>query len=422
MSGRTALVASAALAALVLAVGACGDDATDEPGTTTTFAPATTEATDPDAPETTEPGEPSEPETVTDLSGAAVTLTPVAELDRPIAVAVRPGSPALYVAERAGRVRLVDPGTGAVDPDPFLDISADTTTSGERGLLGLAFHPDGDRVYLSYTDRDGDTRVDEWALSGDAVVADSRRLVYELAQPFPNHNGGDIGFGPDEMLYLGMGDGGGGGDPLRAGQDPTTPLGALVRIDPSPDGDRAYTIPADNPFTDGGGAPEIWSIGLRNPWRFSWDAATGDLWIADVGQGAVEEVNVVPAPADGSPPGRGANFGWPIFEGDAAYDGGAEPEAYVPPVHTYRHRPGCSVTGGVVSRDARLPGLLGAYLYSDFCDPTLYAVLARDGQLVEARSLEVSVPGGQVVSFGEGPAGELYVLSLAGGLFRLDPA
>jgi glucose/arabinose dehydrogenase len=224
------------------------------------------------------------------------------------------------------------------------------------------------------------------------------------------------------MLYLGMGDGGGGGDPLGAGQDPTTPLGALIRIDPAPAGDRPYTVPADNPYATGGGAPENWSIGLRNPWRFSWDAATGDLWIADVGQGAVEEVNVVPASADGSPPGRGANFGWAIFEGDVIYGGGPEPDDYVPPVHTYRHRPGCSITGGYVSRGDALPGLRGVYVYSDFCDPTVYAVLARDGAFVEFRSLEVSVPGGQVVSFGEGPDGELYVMSLAGGLFRLDPA
>ena len=414
---------AAGLLVLVLLVAACADDDTDldEPPTTTTAAPAT-DTTGPPDDEPDEPEEATKPVSVTDLSQAAVSLTPIAELDRPIALAVRPGSPSLFVAERAGRVRVVDPASGAVDSSVFLDISADTTTTAERGLLGLAFHPDGDRVYLSYTDRDGDTRVDEWQLSGDAVVADSRRLVYELAQPFPNHNGGDIGFGPDGMLYLGMGDGGGGGDPLGAGQDAGTPLGALVRIDPAADGDRAYTVPADNPFADGRGAAEIWAIGLRNPWRFSWDAATGDLWIADVGQGAVEEVNVVPAPADGSPPGRGANFGWPIFEGDAAYDGGPEPDGYVPPVHTYRHRPGCSITGGVVVRDARLAGLLGVYLYSDFCDPTLYAVLARGGQLVEAGSLEVSVPGGQVVSFGEGPTGEVYVMSLSGGIFRIDPA
>lgn len=420
MRARAAL---AALVALVLMAGACGGDdaASDEP-TTTTTAPPTTGVDEPDTTDTTPPDEPSGPGTVDDLSGAAVTITPVAELDRPIAVAVRPGSPSLFVAERGGRVRVVDPGTGAIEADTFLDISADTTTSGERGLLGLAFHPDGDRVYLSYTDRNGDTRVDEWQLANGSVVADSRRLVYELAQPFPNHNGGDIRFGPDGMLYLGMGDGGGGGDPLGAGQDPTTPLGALVRLDPAPDGDRPFTVPADNPFAGGGGAPEVWSIGLRNPWRFAWDSATDDLWIADVGQGAVEEVNVVPAPADGSAPGRGANFGWPIFEGDAVYDGGPEPDGYVPPVHTYRHRPGCSITGGVVVRDQRLGGMLGVYVYSDFCDPTVYAVLARDGVLVETRSLEVSVPGGQAVSFGEGPAGEVYVMSLGGGLFRLDPA
>lgn len=428
---RRAGVVAVALA-LVL-TGACGDD--DEPAatTTSTTAPDTgsddtgsdgPDGTDEPAPDDTDadPGPDVPTGSVDDLSGAAVALTPVAELRAPIALATRTGSSAVYVAERAGRVLAVDPASGEVAAEPVVDISSDTSTDVERGLLGLAFHPDGHRLYLSFTDTSGDTRIDEWTLVGDAVDPSSRRTVYTHEQPFANHNGGHIAFGPDGMLYLGLGDGGGGGDPLGAGQDPDTALGSLVRLDPTPDGERSFSVPPDNPFAGGGGLPEIWAIGLRNPWRFGWDAATGDMWIADVGQNAVEEVNLVPAPADGAPPGRGANFGWPIFEGDRAYAGGDEPPGYVGPVHTYAHGPGCSITGGVVVRDPRLSGLIGAYVYADYCDPTVHAVLVRDGAAVEARSLGVSVPGGQAASFGEGPGGEVYVMSLSGGLFRLDPA
>ncbi|MFP4512434.1 MAG: PQQ-dependent sugar dehydrogenase [Acidimicrobiales bacterium] len=413
-------------AALTLVASACGDDDTAEPTTTTTSptddpGPTTTEA----GPTTTDASSDPEPvESVADLSEADIALTPVAELERPTALATRAGSPDLYVGERGGRVVVVErspDGPGTVT-DTLVDISDDTTTDGERGLLGLDFDPDGERLYLSYTDLSGHTRVDEWTMDGDAIDGSSRRAVYTLEQPFANHNGGHIGFGPDGFLYLGLGDGGGGGDPLDAGQDPTTPLGSLIRIDPTPDGDQPFTVPPDNPFVDGGGAPEVWSTGLRNPWRFSWDRATDDLWIADVGQSAIEEVNVLFASDDGSPPGRAANLGWSVFEGTEPFDDGPEPENYVPPLHTYSHGPGCSITGGYVSRGDALPGLGGVYLYSDFCDPRIHLVLQDEGEVVETRSLDVSVPGGQAVSFGEGPDGELYVMSLAGGLFRIDPA
>jgi glucose/arabinose dehydrogenase len=413
---------SCAIVVVALVLAGCGDDDAPETTTTTTTTEprADTTVTVDDDGEADDPPDPVV-ESVTDLSDAAITLTRVAELDRPIALATRAGSNDLYVAERTGRVRIVTSG-GSVSGTPVVDISGDTTTDSERGLLGLAFHPDGSRLYLSYTDTDGDTRVDEWTMDGDAVDPDSRRTMFEQDQPFSNHNGGHVAFGPDGSLYLGLGDGGGGGDPLGAGQDPDTALGSLIRVEPTPDGGAPYTIPPDNPFVDGGGRPEIWLTGVRNPWRFSWDRATGDLWVADVGQRAVEEVTVLFAPGDGSPPGRGANLGWAIFEGDQPFAGGPEPEDYVPPIHTYGHRPGCSITGGYVSRGDQLPGLRGVYVYSDFCDPRIQAVLQRDGQVVEARSLEVSVPGGQVVSFGEGPEGELYVLSLGGGLYRIDPA
>jgi glucose/arabinose dehydrogenase len=409
--------------ALALVLASCGDDDASAPTTSPVATPTSgADATGADA---TDGEADSGPATtlvaVDDLSGAAVVLTQIAELRTPIAIASRPGSPMLYVATRGGRVYVLDPATGDEVGEPLVDIVDDTSTEVERGLLGLAFHPDGDRLYLSFTDRDGDTRVDEWRLTGDTVDPASRRTLYTHEQPYPNHNGGHLAFGPDGMLYLGLGDGGGGGDPLDAGQDPTTALGSLVRLDPTPEGDRPYSVPPDNPYVGGGGAPEVWAIGLRNPWRFAFDPLTGDLWVADVGQESFEEVNVVPAPGDGSAPGRGANFGWSIFEGDVPYRDGAEPDGYVGPVHTYPHGPGCSITGGVVVRDPRLPGLTGAYVFADYCDPTIWAVLAPAGELVEARSLAVQVPGGLVATFGTGPSGEVYVASLGGGLFRLDP-
>lgn len=409
MRGR---VRAAALVAVLLVAGACGDDDEDATGTTTILpGPSTTEAPAPE-PDEEEPGstttDTTTPPSVEDLADASIVLTEVARVDAPTALAVRPSTGATYVAERGGRVRpltftpLTGGGTRVEVGAEVIDVG--TTTDGERGLLGLAFSPDGAHLFLSYTDRSGDTQVDRYAMDGDAVDAGSRLAVFSTDQPYANHNGGQVSFGPDGYLYLGLGDGGGGGDPLRTAQDPTDVLGSMLRFDPAA---------LDT-------APEVWTIGLRNPWRFSWDRETGDLWIADVGQNAIEEINVLPASPDGT--GRGANLGWPIFEGNQVFDGGDEPEGYVPPVFDYEQGPGCSVSGGYVSRGDALPALRGAYLYADFCDATVYALLQRDGALVEQRSLGVEVPGGQVVSFGEGPAGELFVLSLAGGIYRIDPA
>lgn len=426
----TVLVAAALLAA------ACGDDgggdgATPEGGTQVLPSPTTAVPTT--AAPTTGPADPppsttttTAPAGVDTLEGAAVQLRPVVRLDRPTALTTRPGSPHLWVAERGGTVRVVtleDAGLGQVRATvgPVVaDVSDRTTTGAERGLLGLAFSADGDTLFLSYTDLDGATTVDALTMDGDTAVADSRRPILFQPQPFPNHNGGQIALGPDGYLYLGLGDGGGGGDPLDTGQDPSDLLGSLLRIDPASTGE-GYDVPPGNPFVDGGGAPEVWTYGLRNPWRFSWDRATGDLWIADVGQDAVEEVTLLPATGD-EPPGRGANLGWPILEGDQAFSGAPVPDGLVDPVITYPHDQGCSVTGGYVSRGPALEALRGAYLYADYCAAELRAALVRDGELVEDRRLGVDVPGGQVVSFGEGPEGELYVLSLDGGIFRIDPA
>ncbi|MBK5222313.1 MAG: PQQ-dependent sugar dehydrogenase [Acidimicrobiia bacterium] len=423
--------ATAAISLVLLAAGCVGDSDDDPTGSTRLLAGTPTTTAEPagDEDEAAGDGAPTTTtaqESVADLSAAAIVLTEVARLSAPTSMAVRPGSGDLYVTERAGTVRAIAlrPVTGGgvraeVGP-PLVDVS--TSTDGERGLLGLAFHPDGTHVYLSYTDRAGDTQVDEMAIDGAAIDAGSRRSVFSTEQPFANHNGGQISFGPDGYLYLALGDGGGGGDPLGTAQDPGNVLGSILRFDPRPGPDGSpRQIPGDNPFAGGGGAPEVWITGVRNPWRFSWDRATDDLWIADVGQNAIEEITLLPA--DGSTsPGRAANLGWPIFEGEEPFAGGDAPDGYVAPIHTYELGPGCSITGGYVSRGDALPGLRGAYLYSDYCDPTIRAVLQRDGELVEERSLDVEVPGGSVVSFGEGPDGELYVLSLSGGIYRIDPA
>jgi glucose/arabinose dehydrogenase len=278
---------------------------------------------------------------------------------------------------------------------------------------------------VSYTDNDGDSRVDEYAMraadGGRNVVADpsSRSEVLALDQPYPNHNGGHIVFGPDGMLYVGFGDGGSGGDPQRRGQDPFSWLGKLLRIDPRPDGDRPYTVPPDNPYADGSGAlPEIWSAGLRNPWRFSFDADTGDLWVGDVGQNAFEEIDLVPA-AEGA--GRGTNFGWSAFEGSTRFNADQGAPDHWLPIYEYHHGDsGCSVTGGVVYRGAAIPALRGAHLFGDYCAGGITALVAEGGRLVGTTRL-ADEPA-QVVSFGTDADGEVYVLSLGGGVYRLDPA
>lgn len=354
------------------------------------------------------------------LEDVAVTLTEVARLDAPIAMDVRPGvDDVLYVAERAGRIRVVT--DGEVADEPLLDIGEETRPEYEQGLLGLAFSPDGDHLYVSYTDPEGDSHLDEYALGPGATDLDvaSRRNVIEVDQPEVNHNGGHVAFGPDGLLWWGLGDGGGFGDTHGNGQDTDTLLGSLVRIDPRPDGDAPYGIPDDNPFVDGGGRPEIVAFGLRNPWRFAFDAATGDLWIADVGQEEVEEVNVVTLDE-----ARGANFGWNLMEGTRAYAEGGEPEDHVPPAFTYGNDGDrCSVTGGHVYRGEAIPALVGAYVWGDYCEGRIRALtIGDDGAVADERPLGPAVAPGTLVSFGEDAERELYVLSFEGTLSRLDPA
>ncbi|MFE2975950.1 PQQ-dependent sugar dehydrogenase [Streptomyces sp. NPDC059258] len=350
-----------------------------------------------------EPAAPAQPVTAS--------LTEVARAQGPSAGTAGPGD-TLWIAERAGTVRVLDDsGLG----EPVLDISDETTTDGERGLLGVAFDKEFAHFYISFTDLEGTSTVDEFAVADGQLQPDSRRTVLTQTQPYANHNGGDIKFGPDGYLYIAFGDGGSGGDPHGNGQKLDTLLGKLLRIDPS--GGEPYAIPADNPFVDDANAKdEIWSYGLRNPWRFSFDAGTGDLLIGDVGQSDWEEIDWAPADSEG-----GENYGWSSMEGTHPFRGGTEPANHVPPVYEYdRTGLGCSVTGGFVYRGEALPDLQGSYVFSDYCDGTLRTLQLADGEVTGVGDLGVS--GGEVISFAEAGDGELYVLGSNGVVSRVDPA
>lgn len=338
-------------------------------------------------------------------------LTEVAKAQGPSAGAAGPDD-TLWIAERAGTVRVLDSsGLGS----PVLDISDETTTGGERGLLGVGFDKTFAHFYISFTDLEGTSTIDEFAVEDGQLQPDTRRTVLTQPQPYANHNGGDIKFGPDGYLYIAFGDGGSGGDPHGNGQKLDTLLGKLLRIDPS--GGEPYAIPADNPFVaDANAKDEIWSYGLRNPWRFSFDADTGDLLIGDVGQSDWEEIDWAPADSKG-----GENYGWSSMEGTHPFRGGTEPANHVPPVHEYdRTGLGCSVTGGFVYRGEALPDLQGSYVFSDYCDGTLRTLQMADGEVTGVGDLGVSA--GEVISFVEGGDGELYVLGSNGTVSRVDPA
>jgi glucose/arabinose dehydrogenase len=348
---------------------------------------------------------------------------PIAQVEAPTAMATRRGDQTLYVAEQAGRVIAVRDGeiAGAV-----LDLRSSVTAGGEQGLLGMAFSPDGSKLVVNITDRAGNTRIEEYefdsTLDGGRAEPTSRRLLLRVKQPQPNHNGGQLAFGPDGYLYIGLGDGGGADDEDDGhadegnGQSLDTLLGKILRIDPTPSADRPYTIPPDNPFAGGGGRPEIWSSGLRNPWRFSFDRTTGDLWIADVGQDEWEEIDVARA-ADGG--GRGTNFGWPVFEANSRFRDGEPASDTVDPVIELSHDDGfCAVTGGYVYRGTDIPALVGAYVYTDYCDGTLRWIRVDDGAVTAKGTLGTS--SDSIASLGEDSIGELYVLSQSDGLSRLD--
>jgi glucose/arabinose dehydrogenase len=396
----------AALVGLAVAVlVGCGGD--DEETTTE----ATTEARTIEATERT-------PRTGDGRGGVA--LRRVGEFDQPTHVAQAPGTNDLYVVERPGRLRIVR--DGETLEQPALDLSGEVSDEGEeQGMLSVAFDPDfaGSRLlYVYFTGPEQDQHVVEFRTGDDGLVEEgSRREVLRMDDFASNHNGGLLLFGPDGRLYIGTGDGGIADDPERNGQDLGSLLGKILRIDPHPSGNRPYRIPPDNPFVDRPGArPEVYSYGLRNPWRFSFDPPTGDLLVGDVGQNRFEEIDYVPR-AEGA--GAGANFGWSAFEGDAMMNPDQSAPGHVRPVLVYSLDGGCSVTGGYVVRDPSLPSLLGRYLYGDFCESELRSFVPARGEARGDRELGLTVP--QLSSFGVDNAGHVYAASLDGPVFRLVP-
>ena len=347
------------------------------------------------------------------LAAVRIRLVEVAALQQPLALAVRSGDPALYVAQKTGKVIAIR--DGIVDPIPVLDLTEQVSLGGEQGLLGLAFSADGREAYVNFTDTNGDTHVTAYAVREGRADTASRRDLLFVDQPYSNHNGGNLAFGPDGYLYIGLGDGGSGGDPHGNGQSLSTLLGKMLRIDPTPSRDRPYRIPVDNPFVGHADArPEIWAYGLRNPWRYSFDRLTGDLWIGDVGQSAWEEVDLQPSDSAG-----GENYGWNRMEGDHSYGGASPPADAVGPVYEYSHDHGCVVTGGYVYRGKAIPDLVGAYVFADFCAGAIEAIQMEGGRVIDHRTLGPVVPS--LSSFGEDSDGELYAMSLDGGLYRLAP-
>jgi glucose/arabinose dehydrogenase len=355
-------------------------------------------------------------EPVTGDSGVAVTVV-ANGLDSPLFVTAPPDDPRLFILERPGRIRIVR--DGALLDTPFLDITDSVTTGGERGLLGLAFHPayaENGRFYLNHSDGDGDTRIVRYTVSADDPDRAERAsavLLLEIDQPYGNHNGGMIAFGPDGMLYIGMGDGGSANDPHGHGQNPMTVLGAMLRIDV--DGGSPFTVPPDNPYAGGtDGRAEIWAVGLRNPWRFSFDRRGDRLVIGDVGQGAWEEINIVGVAE------AGLNYGWNLMEGRHCFrtDDCAQTGLTLPVVE-YGHDHGCSIIGGYVYRGAALPALVGHYFYSDWCRGWLRSFrLDAAGAVTEHTEWPVGDLG-NVLSFGEDADGELYVASQNGSVYRV---
>jgi len=363
-------------------------------------------------------------------NNSAFKLTRIASgLDTPVFITdANDGSGRLFVVEQVGRIRILK--DGKLLPAPFLDITSLVASGGERGLLSVAFLPqfkENGVFVVNYTRTSNDP-----AAVGDTVIAryratpptsnvagrDSGQTLLTITQPQANHNGGLAMFGPDGLLYIGMGDGGAGGDagsghaPEGNGQSLTTMFGKILRIGVGPTG--RYRIPADNPSLDRGALPEIWAYGVRNPWRFSFDRATGDLYIGDVGQNAFEEIDFQPKASKG-----GVNYGWPVWEGNHAYRGGATRRPDTKPVAEYAHAGGaCSVTGGYVYRGANIPALAGFYIFGDYCNGRLWTLVRFGGawRLSVLRDTPYSI-----ASFGEDAAGELYLVNHTGSIYRFDP-
>ena len=330
----------------------------------------------------------------------------VGGLKRPVDVqSANDGSGRLFIIEKSGYIRIYE--NGQLLDAPFLDITDRVNDSGnEMGLLGLAFHPDYEQngyFYVNYTGGGGNTRLSRFQASENSSDSNSENILLLIDQPYPNHNGGALAFGPDSYLYAGLGDGGLAGDPHKNGQNTEALLGKILRIDVN-SGDT-YSIPSDNPFGN-----EVWAYGLRNPWRITFDRGTGDLWIGDVGQGDWEEIDYLPAGAQG-----GANFGWSIMEGNHGYDGEAQPGLLLPAAEYDHNQGGCSVTGGYVYRGA-MPEWQGIYLYGDYCTGTVWGLILSKGQWQSQVMFETDVT---ITSFGQDESGEIYFASDNGIVYQL---
>ena len=326
------------------------------------------------------------------------------------------GSGRLFVIEQEGKIHIIK--DGKLFPEPYLDMRTRVgSQANEQGLLGLVFHPryiENGYFYVNYTDRNGATVIARYTVSSDTpdrADLESEKRLMVIHQPFGNHNGGAVVFGLDGFLYLGLGDGGSANDPQGNGQSTNTHLGKILRIDI--DEGESYAIPQSNPFVNGGGLPEIWAYGLRNPWRFSFDRLNGDLYIADVGQNTWEEIDYFPSSA-----APGANFGWNYREGAHAFEG-TPPEGLnlIDPVVEYDHSQGCSVTGGMVYRGTNLPAWQGVYLYGDFCSGKVWGLLRNPDGGWQARLMFET--GANITSFGEDEAGEVYLVERKGGMYQL---
>jgi glucose/arabinose dehydrogenase len=392
--------------ACALSLTACSSD--DDVGGAGTSAPTSPAPTTKASPTTRGATTSTTARVATDLAAARINLQPVVDgLDSPVAIAFRRDDETMYVAEQSGRVRAVDDGQLRAEPVLTVDVSG----GNEQGLLGLAFSNDGTKLYVNYTDPSGDTHVVEYPMNGDTADASRARELLFVDQPFRNHNGGQVLVGPDQMLYVPLGDGGSAGDPQGNGQNLGTLLGKVLRIDPRPSVGQQYSVPDDNPFVGRSGArPEIWMYGLRNPWRMSFDRETGDTWIGDVGQGAYEEIDFARAGDDG------INWGWSAREGAHSFRGGAVEGARDPIIENDRSNGECAIVGGYVYRGSAIPQLYGVYLWGDNCASPILGAQLDNGAVRDQRQLaEVNA----LTSFGEDLDGELYAVARGGTIFKI---
>ena len=363
-------------------------------------------------------------------SAAAVKLTVVATgLSNPVLVtSPNDGTHRLFIVQQTGSIRIVQ--NGVLQPGTFINLASSVSKGGEQGLLGLAFHPSfktNRKFYINFTDVHGATVVREYKASPtnpNRVQKGSGRTIIRIAQPYSNHNGGNLAFGPDGYLYIGMGDGGSGGDPGNRAQNINSLLGKMLRLNINgTSGSKAYRIPSTNPYVGKAGLDEIWQRGLRNPWRFSFDKVTGSLWIGDVGQNRYEEVDRAVKTSTGD--GRGYNWGWHVMEGFHCYapSSGCSTSGKRLPLLEYSHSTNgrCAITGGYVYRGTAIPSLAGWYVYGDYCSGEVLAVSSTASSRPAPVTLFGTGSGRLVSSFGQDWAGELYVVDLGGTVYRIDP-